>query len=105
LNGPERVITSGTNKAMYYDANGADYIQTPSFAIPDTGILTIEAWVKNIDYSNYQFVLGDANQSASIGFIQLYRIPNSSNIGYMYANTISAVAINFNNFFLNLNNQ
>jgi len=47
LNGPERVVTTGTNKAMYYDANGADYIVTPSFAIPNTGILTIEAWMKS----------------------------------------------------------
>jgi len=42
LNGPERVTTVGTNKAMYYDANGLDYISTPYFAIPNTGILTVE---------------------------------------------------------------
>ena len=32
---------------MYYSATGTGYIRTPSFAIPDTGILTIEAWMKS----------------------------------------------------------
>jgi len=41
-NGADRVTTIGANKAMYYDASGTDYIATPSFAIPNTGILTIE---------------------------------------------------------------
>jgi hypothetical protein len=42
-NGPDRVTTIGTNQAMYYDSSGTDYIRTPSFAIADTGVITVEA--------------------------------------------------------------
>jgi hypothetical protein len=44
---------------MYYDASSTDYISTPSFAIPNTGILTIEAWMKSVTGANYQTIIGD----------------------------------------------
>jgi hypothetical protein len=59
LNGPERVTLVGTDNAMYYDASSSDYISTPSFAIPNTGILTVEAWMKSKIYAGYQEIVGD----------------------------------------------
>jgi hypothetical protein len=38
--GVSRVTTTGTNKAVHFDGTG--YIQTPSFAIPNAGILAVE---------------------------------------------------------------
>jgi len=66
-NGTDRVTTIGTNKAMYYDASGTDYISTPSFAIPNTGILTIEAWIKNQIYTGTKTIIGDNASSITIG--------------------------------------
>jgi len=55
---------------MYYDASGTDYISTPSFAIPNTGILTVEAWMKSKVYvTTNQTIVGDGNQAATIGFL------------------------------------
>jgi hypothetical protein len=55
---------------MYYDASGTDYISTPSFAIPNTGILTIEAWMKSkIQTSIYQSILSDYNENPTVGFL------------------------------------
>jgi hypothetical protein len=45
---------------MYYDASSTDYISTPSFAIPNTGILTIEAWMKSVFNATVtQSIIGD----------------------------------------------
>jgi hypothetical protein len=53
---------------MYYDASSTDYISTPSFAIPDTGVLTIEAWMKSVIHvTNVQTILGDNGSSDTIG--------------------------------------
>jgi hypothetical protein len=55
---------------MYYDASGTDYISTPSFAIPNTGILTIEAWMKSVIQATMnQTIIGDNAQSSTIGYI------------------------------------
>ena len=55
---------------MSYDANGADYIVTPSFAIPDTGVLTISAWMKStLKITEGQTIMGDNGSSATIGWI------------------------------------
>jgi hypothetical protein len=70
LSGPERQTTIGTNKAMYYDASGADYISTSAFAIPNTGILTVEAWMKStLNTTLAQSILGDAASNAVTGFL------------------------------------
>jgi hypothetical protein len=54
---------------MYYDATGADYISTPSFAIPNTGILTVEAWMKStFNATVIQSIIGDEHQSNTIDF-------------------------------------
>ncbi|MDD4784804.1 MAG: hypothetical protein PHY32_04840 [Candidatus Pacebacteria bacterium] len=92
---------------MYYDANGADYISTSSFAIPDTGILTVEVWMKSVvNISNGQFMISDYNEQGIIGHIFLCRpsTSNGYNFYYRYANGTDA-AIIFSNFFTNLDNQ
>jgi len=59
---------------MYYDAGGTDYISTPSFAIPNTGILTIEAWIKSKnDTLIYQTVLGEGTQTPPNGYLYITR--------------------------------
>jgi hypothetical protein len=53
---------------MYYDASGTDYISTPSFAISNTGVLTIEAWMKSkINAVANNTILGDNGWSTTIG--------------------------------------
>jgi len=55
---------------MYYDASGADYISTSAFAIPNTGILTVEAWMKStLNTTLAQSILGDAASNAVTGFL------------------------------------
>jgi len=54
---------------MYYDASGTDYISTPSFAIPNTGVLTVEAWMKSVNnVSVYQTIIGEAAVSTTVGY-------------------------------------
>ena len=106
LHGPERVVTTGTNQAMYYDANGADYISTPSFAIPNTGILTIEAWMKSkINANTYQFIFGENSQDTNIGYIGIDRFQNTDTMYYGYADGTPYDYISFVNLFQNLDNQ
>ena len=86
LNGPERVVTTGANKAMHYDAAGLDYIVTPSFAISDTGILTIEIWMKSVlNATTSQFIIGDNLLSSISGSIYMYRSQNNDIVYFRYA--------------------
>ena len=57
------------NYAMKYGPEGTGYIVTPSFAIPNTGVLTVEAWVKNKLQSFLQTVIAENANSATIGFV------------------------------------
>jgi hypothetical protein len=91
---------------MYYDASGTDYISTPSFAIPNTGILTVEAWMKSVTYStSSQTILGDHAESSTVGFFWIRRETNSVNLHYYYANGITLPYAIFSNFFQGLDNQ
>jgi len=106
LSGPERTTTVGTNKAMYYDASSTDYISTPSFAIPDTGILTIEAWMKSkINTTISQTIAGDNAASATVGHIFMYRSANANHLKYYYADGTTIQVPSFPDIFLNLDNQ
>ncbi len=107
LSGPERQTIVGTNKAMYYDASASDYIQTPSFAIPNTGILTIEAWVKNkANASHHQTILGDGNQVVAEGYIWFQREPNNSNdFRFRYTDGSSLSYFYYSTFFNGYDNQ
>jgi len=99
-------VTTGTNKAMYYDAAGLDYISTPSFAIPNTGILTIEAWMKSQFNATYhQAIIGDSGFSTTVGFLLMYRSLNTNELHYQYANGIGAPHPLFSYFFTDLDNQ
>ena len=55
---------------MYYSATGTGYISTPSFAIPNTGVLTIEAWMKSkISATVYQGIIGENAAHPTVGYI------------------------------------
>jgi len=83
LAGPERIVTVGTNKAMYYDATGSDYIQTSSFAIPNTGVLTIESWMNSkLNATKRQSPIGDGAYSTTIGFLWMERVESSDTLRY-----------------------
>ncbi len=106
LNGPERQTIIGTNKAMYYDASGTDYISTPSFAIPNTGIITVEAWMKSkLNATIYQGIISDAGQGAGNGFIWSWRDINTNTLFYQYFNSTFVQGVGISDFFLNLDNQ
>ncbi len=106
LNGPVRQTLVGTDQAMYYDASASDYISTPSFAIPDTGILTVEAWMKSkIQASIYQSIISDYNENPTIGFLWIFRAINSDNIVIEYSNGTISTSTGYSNFFQNLDNQ
>jgi hypothetical protein len=105
INGADRVTTIGTNQAMYYDASSSDYILTPSFAIPNTGILTIEAWMKIKDYTERQVIVSDYSAAVPTGFIRIYRYLNSTYLYYGYSDGTAAIYPSFSDFFLNLDDQ
>ncbi|MDD4784593.1 MAG: hypothetical protein PHY32_03540 [Candidatus Pacebacteria bacterium] len=90
---------------MYYDASSTDYISTPSFAIPNTGILTVGAWIKSKIYSPaYQGIIGDNAWSSTVGYIFINRVGPDDRIQYRYASGTDQYAY-FPNFFTNLDNQ
>jgi hypothetical protein len=96
----------GTDQSMYYDASSSDYISTPSFAIPNTGIITIEAWMNSkLNTAIMQTIVGDAAQSPTTGMILLSRGTNTYNLVYYYGNGTDLPTPYFGNFFLNLDNQ
>ena len=88
---------------MYYSATGTGYISTPSFAIPNTGILTIEAWMKSVFNASYQSITGDNAGSTTVGFSLLNRASNGS--FYYYADGASQAYVYLPNFFQNFDNQ
>jgi hypothetical protein len=90
---------------MYYDANGADYISTPSFALPNTGILTIEAWMKSQISAVRHSIIGDGNSNGTIGYLEVLRYLNSDSLYYYYANGTGAIGPSFPNFFTSSDNQ
>jgi energy-converting hydrogenase Eha subunit F len=91
---------------MYYDASSTDYISTPSFAIPNTGILTVEMWMKSqFNATSTQTLLGDNFSSTTEPFIYIYRALNSNHLRYRYVDGSIAAYLNAINFFLDLDNQ
>jgi hypothetical protein len=91
---------------MYYSATGTGYISTPSFAIPNTGILTVEAWMKSkYDTVHSQSMIGDNNNNTTVGFINVFRSISTNNFNYYYANGGAIVSATFTDFFLNLDSQ
>jgi hypothetical protein len=91
---------------MYYDASSSDYISTPSFAIPNTGILTVEAWMKSkLDTTILQSILGNGTNSPTIGMLFLYRPANGYSLAHYYANGDIITTATFANFFPTPDNQ
>ena len=89
---------------MYYDGTG--YIQTPSFIIPNTGVLTINAWMKSkINNAINQTIVGAGAYLLDTGFINAVRNSTTDNLRYEYAYTTSVGGAEFSNFFQSLDNQ
>jgi hypothetical protein len=81
---------------MYYDGSG--YLQTPSFAIPNTGILTIEMWMKNKVFAGQQAMMRHSS-------ILMRRYTSTDNFWYDYNNGETQPHITFTGFFTGLDNQ
>jgi hypothetical protein len=91
---------------MHYDASGTDYISTPSFAIPNTGILTIEVWMKSTFYAGVsQSIVADFGLSATVGHILVRRSANTNELDYYYTDGSTQRYANFDNLFQYLDNQ
>jgi hypothetical protein len=91
---------------MYYDASGTDYISTPSFAIPNTGILTIEAWMKSTFSATVtQNIIGDGNRNSTVGYIYLTRYQSYNDLLYYYAEGTTSNAYFSNNILAGFDNQ
>jgi len=90
---------------MYYDASSTDYISTPSFAIPNTGILTVEAWMKSIFSTSRQVIFGDGSADIPTGFFRFYRVNNSNGLSYGYSDGGTARYPALGEFFTGLDNQ
>jgi len=106
LSGPERQTIVGTNKAMYYDATGSDYVSTSSSTIPNTGILTVETWMKSqLHATAHQTITSDNGQHVTIGYIWVMRLSNSNTLYYEYTNGTTMAGLFFANFFQDLSNQ
>jgi hypothetical protein len=91
---------------MYYDASSTDYISTPSFAIPNTGIITVEAWMKSsFNATISQAIMGDNADSNTIGYILITRGLNTNTLYYIYANGAGQIQGILGNFFQNLDGQ
>ncbi len=89
---------------MYYDINSADYIATPSFVIPNTGILTMGFWI-NSKYvvGFHQAIMGDPFWSTTVGYFRINRQTNSHTFNFQYSNGVSSLTVATESFFTNLN--
>ena len=95
-----------SNKSMYYSATGTGYVSTPSFAIPNTGILTVEAWMKSsFNATISQAIMGDNADSNTIGYILINRGLKTNTLYYYYANGAGQIQGILGNFFQNLDGQ
>jgi len=91
---------------MYYSATGTGYISTPSFAIPNTGILTVEAWMKSVaNVTASQTIVGESVAGDANGYLWLFRwhgVSSQNDLGYGISSMGNR---NIYNFFQNLDNQ
>jgi hypothetical protein len=90
-----------SGNCLYFD--GTDYITTPSFALTGT-VLTVSGWVKMGVGANYQSILTDGIESATIGFIFLQREVGTNVLKWEYANGTNRVDAVMNTFFAGYDN-
>jgi len=96
-------INEKYGKALYF--NGTSYVQTPSFTIPNTGILTVEVWMKSKLNADGQGIVCTGAQSFTVGFILMLRFFNNYDLSYGYASGTNWPNAYFTNFFQNLDSQ
>ena len=91
---------------MYYSATGTGYISTPSFAIPNTGTITVEAWMKSqLSTTMQQTIIGEGSGSTTVGYIWTHRLSNSNTFYFEYNDGTQRRESTSANFFQNLDNQ
>ena len=106
LSGPAYTALTSTEQTLYWDASGADYISTPSFAIPDTGVLTMETWMKStFNTTTIQTIMNGGAGSTTVGYIWLRRDSDSNNLTYQYADGVSSASHTYATFFTSFDNQ
>ena len=101
------VLTTGKiGNGLYYNTSGSptQYVSLPVFSLSGTA-LSISFWVKNSTSSYHQTFLGDANQSASAGFLLTYRESGSAILIYQYALGSTYSNASSPNFFADINNS
>jgi hypothetical protein len=77
-----------SNNCLYFD--GDDYIATPAFALSGTA-LTVSGWVKIANnITTRQAIIGEADVSATVGYIFLYRYQNTDILYWRYADGSSS---------------
>jgi len=91
---------------MYYSTTSTGYISTSSFAILNTGILTIEMWMKSqLSATLDQTIMCDNNVSNTVGFIFFTRDVSASHLRYKYATGSGQTNASAINILQGLDNQ
>jgi len=82
-------------RCLYFDGNG-DYVRTPSFGLSGT-VVVFACWVRVPTGARPNF-FGEADYSATVGYLYIRRGDSGDDLYYAYANGTSnpyAVATNF----------
>ena len=90
-------------RCLYFDGLD-DYVKTPSFGLSGK-VIVFAADVRCKAFTNWQNILGDAAQSASIGFLGVVRWINSTDLAFGYANSSATIYHRATNYFLSAYND
>lgn len=82
---------------LSFDAD--DYVVTPSFALA-APYLCFSVWANTtLHATKHAFILGDAAQSATIGYIIFYRSSNTDDLNWEYADGTNPITVTSGGFF------
>jgi hypothetical protein len=87
---------------LYFDGN--DKVTLPAFSLSGT-VISIIGWVKTIEHTSGQAIIGDASQASDVGFIWFWRIQNSDDAYWKYATGSSATQVSFPDIFSGYEND
>ena len=90
-------------RGFYFDGVD-DYVQSSSFALTGTAI-SIVAWVNFQKQTYYQTIINKEIQSASQGFIYIFRLANTDTIAFQYATGTFYQTRTSGGFFTGFDNQ
>ena len=83
-----------------------DYVRTnDAFAFNNqSGALSFEFWAKSQRIKQYQTLISDTAQSATQGYVWIFRYPNTNNLVVQYSNGTIATAASFTGYFTGFDN-